>query len=116
MSIAQRIAALQKQGEAPPPQQLSKPPSQVSDRIANLQKTAEPAFLSSREKASAAAAMEGEVDEDETPKTEGENKVKKGFKPPPGAVQVLLPFAAGPPSLSRKQKVEKGESGEKQST
>ena len=98
MSVAQRIAALQKQQEQggkptppPPPQQ---PPSEKSDRIANLQKTVEPAFLSGREKACEEAAKKVDVDDDDVPGEEDrETKLKKPFKPPPGAVQVMLPFA-----------------------
>jgi hypothetical protein len=95
MTVAQRIAALQKQQghgkPQPPPQQ---PPNEMSGRIANLQKTVEPAFLSSREKASDEKARRGDADETQDEDAE-EVKPKKVFKPPPGAVQVMLPqFAA----------------------
>eukprot|EP00956_Cyclotella_meneghiniana_P038900 scaffold161764_cov28-Cyclotella_meneghiniana.AAC.1 len=97
MSVAQRIAALQKQQEQggkhtplSPPQQ---PPSEKSDRIANLQKTVEPAFLSGREKAGEEAAKRADVDDDVAEEEDPETKPKKPFKPPPGAVQVMLPFA-----------------------
>ena len=115
MTVAQRIAALQRQshGNAPRPPQQCKSPSQVSGRIAELQKTVEPAFLSSREKSSSDAMNEsGETDV--LSEDVHDTKAKK-FKPPPGAVQVMLPFAAGPPSLTRKQNGEKEESVPKES-
>jgi hypothetical protein len=116
MTVAQRIAALQRQshGNAPrPPQQQCMSPSQVSGRIAELQKTVEPAFLSSREKSLSDAMTEsGETD---VPSEDVHDTKAKKFKPPPGAVQVMLPFAAGPPSLTRKQKGEKEESVSKES-
>ncbi|KAL7474897.1 hypothetical protein ACHAW6_000842 [Cyclotella cf. meneghiniana] len=108
MTVAQRIAALQRQnhGNAPhPPQQQCKSPSQISGRIAELQKTVEPAFLSSREKSSSDA--KNKSTETEVPSEDAHDTKAKKFKPPPGAVQVMLPFAAGPPSLTRKHKGEK---------
>ncbi|KAL3804306.1 hypothetical protein HJC23_011234 [Cyclotella cryptica] len=116
MTVAQRIAALQKQspGNAPhPPPQQCKSPSQVSSRIAELQKTVEPAFLSGREKSSSDA--KNATSEAEVPREEVHDTKAKKFKPPPGAVQVMLPFAAGPPSLTRKQRGEKEESAPQES-
>lgn len=90
MTVSQRIAALQKnQGKGnpvPPPQQ---PPNGMSDHIANLQKTVEPAFLSSKKKALEEKAKR--VDMKEEIQDAQELKPKKTFKPPPGAVQVILP-------------------------
>jgi hypothetical protein len=96
-SIAERIAALQKQQghdtTKPKPQQ---PPNETSSRITDLQKTAEPAFFSSREKAMEERAKRGDsVDGAHEEGDDVEEKPKKAFKPPPGAVQVMLPqFAA----------------------
>ena len=91
MSIAERIAALQNQGNknAPPP--LAKPKTNKNNamaaRIAALQKNAE----------STTGANDG-VSKAEKP------KVGK-LKPPAGAVPIMMPFGSGPPlSLLKKQK------------
>jgi hypothetical protein len=93
MTVAQRIAALQKQqGYSKPLTPPQRPPNEVSGRIANLQKNVEPAFLSSREKAEEEKAKSGEeVDETPNEVVDEQTKPKKAFKPPPGAVQVMLP-------------------------
>ena len=91
-SIAERIAALQKQqGHDAPKPAPQQPPTETSGRIADLQKTAGPAFLLAREKAAEEKAKRGVVGYEEAKDDEVEKPKSKGFKPPPGAVQVMLP-------------------------
>lgn len=98
-TVAERIAALQKRQDNTQQsvQPKHKGPNAVSGRIASLQNTVEPAFLSSRNQAT---GYHG----DEFGSTENEDAPKPKKKPPPGAVSVMLPFISGPPSLNKKQK------------
>jgi hypothetical protein len=95
-SIAERIAALQKQqGHGAPIPKPQQPPNKTSGHIADLQKTVEPAFFSSREKAMEERAKRRDDVDGAQEEEVAEEKPKKAFKPPPGAVQVMLPqFAA----------------------
>ena len=96
MSVADRIAALQKQGNgnAPPPlSTVTKPKAgknnALADRIAALQKNAE--------------STTNGAGGDEVPKAE-KPKVGK-LKPPPAGAVPIIPFGSGPPpSLLKKQK------------
>mmetsp|Transcript_10137 Transcript_10137/g.21055 ORF Transcript_10137/g.21055 Transcript_10137/m.21055 type:complete len:131 (+) Transcript_10137:3-395(+) len=115
MTVAQRVEALQKQEKSTDLTVPTTKPNKINFAgrvdISSLQKTVEPAFVSSQEKYAFAAKERSSKESDETSAKTSEDdserdgeKVGKIKKLPPGAVPVMMPFGAGlPPSLMKKK-------------